>query len=65
MKWVFALLSLLALFFAYNTLFWVPGHYDWFAFVAVGISFSLFVLFGWLSSRKFLASSKSAQHFFK
>jgi hypothetical protein len=59
MKWVFFVLSLLMLFFANNTLFWVPGQPDWFTFVAAGIAISLAVLFAWLSSRRFVAASSA------
>ncbi len=61
MKWFFFLLSLLGLFVANNALFWVPGRYDLFTFVAAAISISRAVLFAWLSSRRFLASSSIAQ----
>ena len=61
MKWFFFLLSLFALFFTNNTLFLVPGNYDWFTFVAAGISISLAILFAWLSSRRFVAASSVAQ----
>jgi hypothetical protein len=49
-------LSLLALFFANNTLFWVPGSYDWFTFVAATVAITLAIVFAWLSSRRFVAS---------
>jgi hypothetical protein len=61
MRWFFFFLSLLALFVANNALFWVPGHYDWFTFMAAGISISLALIFAWLSSRKFVAASPVAQ----
>ena len=59
MKWLFFLLSLLALFVANNALFWLPGHYDWFNFVAAGIAIALAVLFAWLSSRRFAMSGST------
>ena len=61
MKWFLFFLSLLALFVANNALFWVPGRYDWFTFVAAGAAISLAILFAWLSSRKFVAPSSMAQ----
>lgn len=59
MKWLFFLLSLLALFAANNALFWLPGHYDWFNFVAAGVAIGLAVLFAWLSSRRFATSAST------
>jgi hypothetical protein len=61
MKWVLFFLSLLALFFANNALFWVPGHYDRFAFVAAGTAISLAVIFAWLSSKRFVMPTSAAQ----
>lgn len=61
MKWFLFLLSLLALFVANTALFWLPGRYDWFNFVAAGIAISLAVLFAWLSARRFAASSSGKQ----
>jgi hypothetical protein len=57
MKWLFFVLSLLALFVANNALFWAPGRYDWFTFVAAGISISLAISFAWLSSKRFVGPS--------
>jgi dipeptide/tripeptide permease len=61
MKWLFFLLSLLALFAANNALFWLPGHYDWFNFVAAGVAIGLAVLFAWLSSRRFATSASTTR----
>jgi hypothetical protein len=61
MKWVLFLLSLVALFFANNTLFWVPGSYDWFTVVAAGIAISTAAILAWFSSKKF-AESTSRGH---
>jgi len=61
MKWVLFLLSLVALFFANNTLFLVPGRYDWFTAVAAGIAISVAGILAWLSSTKFARASLGAQ----
>jgi|SRR6478672_4587901 len=61
MKWFFFFLSLLALFVANNALFWLPGRYDWFNFVAAGTAISLALLFAWLGSKKFVAPSSVTQ----
>jgi len=53
MKWVLFLLSLLALFFANNMLFWVPGSYGWRNFVLAGIAIFLAAVLAWLSSKRF------------
>lgn len=61
MKWVLFLLSLVALFVANNTLFWVPGSYDWFTVVAAGIAISIAAVLAWFSSKKFAASTSKGQ----
>jgi hypothetical protein len=61
MKWLFFLVSLLALLVANNALFWLPGHYDWFNFVAAGIAIALAVLFAWLSSRRFAMAGSTVR----
>ena len=61
MKWLFFGLSLLSLFAANNALFWLPGQYDWFNFVAAGVAISLALLFAWLSARRFAASTSATQ----
>ncbi len=61
MKWLFFVVSLLALFFANNVLFWIPGHYDWFSFVAAGVAITLAILFAWLSSRRFAVSGSTTR----
>lgn len=45
MKWIFFFVSLSALFVANNGLFLLPGHYDFFNFVAAGVAIFLAVLF--------------------
>ena len=61
MKWVLFLLSLVALFFANNTLFWVPERYDWFTAVAAGIAISTAAVLAWFSSKKFAGSTSKGQ----
>ena len=53
MKWILFLLSLLALYFANNVLFWMAGKYDSFTLVAAPVSIAAAVVFAWLSSKKF------------
>ncbi len=60
MKWLLFFLSLLALFVANSTLFWLPGRYDWFTFLAAPISISVAIFFAWSSSKRFVASSSAA-----
>jgi len=52
-KWILFVLSLFALFFANNMLFWVPGKYDWLNFTSAGIAILLAAIFAWFSSKKF------------
>ena len=59
MKWILLVLELLMLFAANNALFWLPGPYDWFNFVAAGVGICLAGLFGWLSSKRFAKSSST------
>ena len=59
MKWVLFLLSLLALFFANNMLFWVSGNYDWLNFAASGVAISLAAVLAWLSSKRFAGEHAS------
>jgi hypothetical protein len=49
----FFLLSLVALWVAYNALFMLPGKYDYFNFVVAGFGVGLGVLFASMSSRRF------------
>jgi hypothetical protein len=61
MKWSLFVLSLLALFFANNVLFWIPGKYDWFTAVAATISIVTAGALAWFSSKKFAQSELEAQ----
>ena len=54
MKWFLFFLSLLALFFANNVLFLVPGNDDWRNFLLAGIAASLAAILAWLSSKRFV-----------
>lgn len=54
MKWVLFLLSLVFLFAANNALFWLPGKYDWFNFVAAGTGISVAAVLAWFSSKRFV-----------
>jgi len=61
MKWSFFILSLLALFFANNVLFWIPGPYDWSNFTLAAVATALAIVFAWFSSRRFVASEQSGR----
>jgi len=54
MKWVLFLLSLVALFAANNALFWLPGRYDWFNFVAAAVAIPVAAVLAWFSSKRFV-----------
>src|SRR5579872_6606672 len=62
MKWVLFFFSLLALFAANNALFWLPGKYDWFNFVAAGIGISVAAALAWLSSRRFVRTAPGVRY---
>ena len=53
MKWLLFIASLIALLFAYNALFMMPGNYDWLNFTVAGIAVSVAALLAWLSGRRF------------
>jgi hypothetical protein len=57
MKWVYFLLSLVALFFANNTLFIVPEKYDSFTVVAASAAIVIGAIFAWSSSKRFVKST--------
>ena len=60
MKWLLLLLSLMALFVANNALFWLPGKYDWFNFVAAGLAILIAGVLAWFSSKRFAATTVGA-----
>jgi hypothetical protein len=60
MKWTLFLLSLFALFAANNALFWLPGSYDWFNFVAAGIAIFVAAILAWFSSKRFVQPTSGA-----
>lgn len=41
------------LFFANNVLFWIPGHYDWFNFVAAAVAVLIAAISAWFSGKIF------------
>ena len=53
MKWLLFLVSLVALLFAYNALFMMPGNYDWLNFAISGLAISAAAILAWLSGKKF------------
>jgi uncharacterized membrane protein len=61
MKWVLFLLSLIALFFANNTLFLVPEKYDSFTAVAASTAILTAGVLAWFSSKKFARSTLGTQ----
>jgi len=53
MKWLLFLLSLVALLFAYNALFMMPGNYDWLNFAIAGVAIPVAAILAWLSGKRF------------
>ncbi len=59
------MLSLIFLFAANNALFWLPGKYDWFNFVAAGTGISVSAVLAWFSSRRFVKTAPGREYSWK
>jgi hypothetical protein len=59
MKWFLFALSLYALLVAYNVLFWMPGNYDWFNFLAAALALAVAAVLAWFSGRRFAGKQAS------
>jgi hypothetical protein len=53
MKWLFLILCLYATAVGFNALFFMPGAYDWFNFVAAAVAFSAAFVLGHQSMKRF------------
>ena len=60
-KWFLFLPSVFGLFVANNALFWLPGPYSWFNFVAATIGIVAGILLAYLSSRRFVTAPSMTQ----
>ncbi|MBV8207819.1 MAG: hypothetical protein JO041_13580 [Acidobacteria bacterium] len=59
MKWLLFVISLFALWVAFNALYMVPGRYDAFRLEFAGGSITVGILAAWLSGRRFAKSDAS------
>ncbi|HEY1799459.1 MAG TPA: hypothetical protein VGG46_00880 [Terriglobales bacterium] len=60
MKWVLFFFSVISLFFAGNTLFFVPEQYDLFTIVAAGVAIAIAGICAWFSSKAFALPARSS-----
>ncbi len=60
MKWIFFLMTLLALLFTFNMIAMVPRHFDWSRALLVAASISIAGIFAWLSGKRFVNVSERA-----
>jgi uncharacterized membrane protein YidH (DUF202 family) len=57
MKWLLFLLSVFAMWVAFNSLFMLPGHYSAFNFELAGLCIGVGVLLAWVSGKRFVDAS--------